>query len=63
MPKLKTHKTISKRIKRTKNKYLLVACGQNHFNARKTGKQKRNKRGYRGLHKTLQRNVRLALAR
>lgn len=62
MPKLKTRKVISKRIKKGKRKYMLVACGQNHFNARQTGKQKRNKRSRNLLDKTLLRNVKLALA-
>lgn len=63
MPKLKTHKTISKRLKKNKKKIMLIACGQNHFNARKTGKKIRNKRRYKSLNKTLQRNVNYALGK
>lgn len=47
MPKLKTIKSISKRVKvgGGKNKKLqLRSPGQDHFNARETGKAKRNKR-------------------
>lgn len=43
--KQKTHKSISKRFKITKNgKVLKRVAGQGHFNARETGKVKRNKR-------------------
>lgn len=63
MPKLKTHKTISKRLKKNKKKIMLIACGQNHFNARKTGKTIRNKRRYKSLNKTLLRNVNYALGK
>ncbi len=45
MPKLKTHKTISKRIKITKSGKLLKRHGgQNHFNSRDAGKITRKKR-------------------
>ena len=45
MPKLKTHKATSKRLKKTKNgKFLERKCGQDHFNARESGKTTRNKR-------------------
>ncbi len=45
MPKIKTKKAISKRFKVTKNgKVLKRTDGQDHFNARQTGKKKRNKR-------------------
>jgi large subunit ribosomal protein L35 len=43
--KLKTHKTISKRIKLTKRgKLLKRKGGQDHFNARESGNVTRNKR-------------------
>ncbi|PIZ99141.1 MAG: 50S ribosomal protein L35 [Candidatus Komeilibacteria bacterium CG_4_10_14_0_2_um_filter_37_10] len=43
--KLKTRKALVKRIKVTKNKKIKVRAGaQDHFNARQTGKKKRNKR-------------------
>jgi len=45
MPKLKTRKAVAKRFKFTsKKKVLRRKAGQNHFNARQTPKQKRNKR-------------------
>lgn len=45
MPKLKTHKTISKRIKITKSGKLLKRHGgQDHFNNRDSGKITRKKR-------------------
>ena len=43
--KLKTHKTISKRITVTKSgKLLMRKGGQDHFNSRESGKVTRNKR-------------------
>ena len=45
MPKLKTRKSIAKRFKITKKgKVLKKKAGQDHFNARESGKVKRNKR-------------------
>jgi len=45
MPKIKTHKAAVKRfIKTRKNKLLRRKSGQDHFNARATGKNLRNKR-------------------
>ena len=45
MPKLKTHKSASKRILTTKTgKQLKRAAGHDHFNARERGKVKMNKR-------------------
>lgn len=48
MPKLKTHKATAKRfkVKRSKKgpKVLKRTDGQDHFNARESGKTKRNKR-------------------
>ena len=55
MPKLKTHKSITKRYKLTKNNKLLRKhAGQDHFNARNTGDQTREKRGYEKVDKTNQ---------
>ncbi|HAH04699.1 MAG: 50S ribosomal protein L35 [Parcubacteria group bacterium GW2011_GWA2_43_17] len=43
--KLKTHKAISKRIRKTKNQKLKIRTGgQDHFNAKERGKVRRNKR-------------------
>ncbi len=45
MPKLKTHKATAKRIKKTKSgKLIKRTAGQDHFNARETGKKMRKKR-------------------
>lgn len=53
MPKLKTHKSVARRIKVTKNKkYMRRAAGQSHFNARDTGKEGRNKRRNFAIAKT-----------
>ena len=61
MGKLKTHKTVSKRIKITKSKKILKRYGgQDHFNARNSGKITRKKRRDVTLSKTLQKTVREA---
>ncbi len=53
MPKIKTKKSISKRFSLTKNKKVMKrADGQDHFNARQSGKTKRNKRTDNVLAKT-----------
>jgi len=45
MPKIKTHKATAKRFKITKTKKIKQRkAGQDHFNARESGKTKRNKR-------------------
>jgi len=45
MPKLKTRQSIAKRFKITKKRKVVKrGCGQDHFNARESGKQKRGKR-------------------
>lgn len=60
--KLKTNKAIRKRMRFTKNKKIKIrAGGQDHFNARESGKTKRNKKrdkslsavNYRGVKKML----------
>ena len=63
MPKIKTHKAISKRFTLTKNKKVMKrADGQDHLNARQTGKKKRNKRtditlAKTGIQKTIIRSL------
>jgi len=53
MPKLKTRKAVSQRFKLTKKGKLLKRTdGQDHFNARQTGKKKRNKRSDNSLANT-----------
>jgi large subunit ribosomal protein L35 len=45
MPKVKTHKGTSKRIRKTKSGKLMArSTGQGHFNSRETGKTTKNKR-------------------
>jgi len=45
MPKIKTHKATAKRFTMTgAGKVLRRKAGQDHFNARESGKVKRNKR-------------------
>ncbi len=62
--KMKTVKTISKRVKLSKGKkktISVIKAGQGHFNARQTGKTKRNKRGHTGVAKANTRNIRRAI--
>ncbi|MBI2416095.1 MAG: hypothetical protein HYV33_05565 [Candidatus Kerfeldbacteria bacterium] len=62
--KLKTVKTISKRIKVShgKKKTLLMrSSGQDHFNARERGKTTRKKRRHNTVARVNERNVRRAL--
>ena len=45
MPKIKTRQAVAKRFKITKNgKVIKRTAGQDHFNARETGENKRRKR-------------------
>ncbi len=56
--KLKTHKALSKRIKITKNgKMIKQKAGKDHFNARESGKTRRNKRRDIQLTATVKRAV------
>ncbi|MDD4290289.1 MAG: 50S ribosomal protein L35 [Patescibacteria group bacterium] len=58
MPKLKTYKTLSKRIRVTKNgKVIRRSKAQDHFNTRETGKTKRNKRRDSKVSKVYQKNI------
>jgi len=62
MPKLKTNKAVSKKIKITgKKKALRLYTKQNHYNSRETGKFKRFKRSEKRLYKTDEKNVIQAL--
>jgi large subunit ribosomal protein L35 len=59
MPKIKTRKAVSKRFKITKNKKVMKrTAGQDHFNARESGKVKRNKRRDSEIAKADQKNIR-----
>ncbi|MBN1778762.1 MAG: 50S ribosomal protein L35 [Candidatus Buchananbacteria bacterium] len=63
--KLKTHKATAKKIKvsggKKKKKYVTKQVGQDHFNARESGKQKRNKRRAASISPTDEKNVRRLL--
>lgn len=60
--KLKTRKVVSKRIRKTKNgkkggKMVKRTAGQGHFNARQTGKKKKNKRSDSTVSASDKRNI------
>ena len=58
MAKLKTHKTVAKRIKITKNGKLLKRHGgQDHFNSRDSGKITRKKRRDQSVAEVYVRNI------
>ena len=62
MAKLKTRKSIAKRIKITKKgKVLKKKAGQDHFNARESGKVKRNKRRMTKISKANTKNLKRQL--
>ncbi len=62
MPKLKTKKSLIKRIKISKNKKTSYRkAGQNHFNSKETGKKGREKKRDQRLFKTNEKNVLKAL--
>jgi len=51
MPKVKTHKGASKRLRKTKTgKLMHRTSGQDHFNSRESGKVTKNKRRDSSLH-------------
>ena len=59
---MKTRKAVAKRIKITKNDKVKIRAGaQDHFNARETGKKKRNKRRTKDLSKANHKNIKKAL--
>lgn len=63
MPKLKTRKVISKRVRVTKSgKIKTKRAGQDHFNARESSKTTRNKRGTKTVSETITRNIKRAIA-
>jgi len=62
MPKLKTNKTASKRIRITKTgKAIKITAGQCHFNARESGKTRMNKRRNSSLSKVSTKQVKKQL--
>ena len=65
MPKIKTHQSVAKRFRVTKNKKILKKkCGQDHFNSRETGKVTRHKRRPAGIaNATLRKSIRQLITR
>jgi ribosomal protein L35 len=62
MPKMKTNKSVAKKVKITKNKKVLRrTTGQNHYNSKETGDQGRAKKKDRRLFKADEKNVVAAL--
>jgi len=62
MPKLKTRKVISKRVRVTKSgKIKIKRGGQDHFNARESGNTTRNKRRDKTAHPTIERTINRAI--
>lgn len=62
MPKLKTNKSVSKKVRVTKGKKVLrLYTKQNHYNSRETGKFGRFKRRRQRLSKMDEKNVLKAL--
>ena len=62
--KLKTHKATAKKVRITKGKkrkIIFKTAGQDHFNARETGKVGRNKRRSQQAAKVDARNIRRQL--
>jgi len=62
MPKLKTKKALSKKIKITKNKKVIRrSTGQNHYNSKENGKVGRAKKGDKRLFRADEKNVLAAM--
>lgn len=58
MPKIKTHKATAKRISKTKsNKIMIRTGGQDHFNAKESGKVGINKRRKKQVSKSDAKNI------
>lgn len=55
--KLKTKKSVSKRIRILKNKIKIRAGGQDHFNAKESGKVGRNKKRDKTISSVNVRNI------
>lgn len=63
MPKLKTKKSLVKKIKVTgSGKITVRGTGQNHYNSRATGKATRAKRGDKGVYPAVEKNIQKALS-
>jgi large subunit ribosomal protein L35 len=63
MPKIKTRKAVAKRFKVTKKKKVIKrSTGQDHFNARESGKQKRAKKADKSVSQADAKNIRRMLS-
>jgi large subunit ribosomal protein L35 len=62
MPKMKTKKSVSKKVKITKNKKVLRrTTGQNHYNSKETGAEGRAKKRDQRMFRADEKNVVAAL--
>ncbi len=62
MPKLKTRKSVSKKVKITgSGKLKTRATGQNHYNSRDTGKATRAKRKDNSVYPAVEKNIKASL--
>ncbi len=62
MPKMKTRKSISKKVKVTgTGKLLRRSTGHNHYNSRDTGAATRAKRKDHGIFRTEEKNIQKAM--
>jgi large subunit ribosomal protein L35 len=62
MPKIKTHKATSKRFSITKTRKIKQRkAGQDHFNARESGKTGRNKKRDITAHKSLEKTIKVLM--
>ena len=62
MPKLKTRKSVAKKVKITgSGKLKTRAAGQNHYNSRNTGDQTRSKRQDNDVYPAVAKNIKAAL--
>ncbi len=65
MPKLKTHKTTAKKVKvsggKKSQKLITKHAGQDHFNARESGRVTRHKRRNTEVSKSLEKNIKRQL--
>jgi ribosomal protein L35 len=62
MPKMKTNKSVAKKVKISKNKKVLRrTTGQNHYNSKETGAEGRAKKKDRRMFKADEKNVVAAL--
>lgn len=63
MPKQKTRKSVIKKVKVTSSGKLKTrATGQNHYNSRMTGNQKRSKRKDQDVYPAVAKNIKAALS-